>query len=53
MTLRTQLSRLAITVISRVIRQTEPPEEIFDFIVTQSGVAITTQSDLKIQVEKL
>lgn len=52
MSLRGQL-RLAITAINRMVRIVPPPpDELFDYIVTQSGDAITTQSDIKIQVQK-
>jgi hypothetical protein len=48
MTLRTQL-RLAITAMNRIVR---PTDELFDYFITQSGEAITTQSDIKIQVDR-
>jgi hypothetical protein len=52
MTLRNQL-RLAITAVNRVVRGiAPPPDEQFDFLITQSGDAITTQSDIKIQVDR-
>jgi hypothetical protein len=52
MSLRNQL-RLAITAVNRVVMAiTPPPEELFDFLITQSGDAITTQSDIKIQVDR-
>lgn len=52
MSLRNQL-RLAITALNRVVRITPPPpDEQFDYFITQSGDAITTQSDVKIQVDR-
>jgi hypothetical protein len=52
MSLRNQL-RLAITAVNRAVRGIiPPPDEQFDYIVTQSGDAITTQSDVKIQVDR-
>lgn len=51
MSLRNQL-RLAITALNRVVRITPPPDEQFDYFVTQSGEAITTQADVKIQVDR-
>jgi hypothetical protein len=52
MSLRGQL-RLAITAINRMVRiSPPPPDELFDFLITQSGDSITTQTDLKIEVQK-